>query len=222
MTADPMDTRVARMNMVESQVRTNKVIDRRIIDTLLELPREEFLPPSLRSTAYVDVDLPMGNRRFAMEPMVLARLVQAAEVRSGDQALDFGAGSGYASALLARLTVDVVAFESDSTLAALARTALAKHGAPQVSLIESPLTDFSKLRGSFDVILINGAVAEIPSALTDRLEEGGRLVTVTRSAGGVGHAVLVKKMLGVLSQRVLFDANTPFLAEFAPVESFVF
>jgi protein-L-isoaspartate(D-aspartate) O-methyltransferase len=89
-------------------------------------------------------------------------------------------------------------------------------------VIESALTDFSKLRGPFDVILINGAVAEIPTALTDRLEEGGRLVAVRREGGAVGHAVLVKKMLGVISERVLFDANTPYLPEFAPVESFVF
>lgn len=217
-----MDTRVARMNMVEGQIRTNKVIDRRIIDALFEIPREAFVPESLRSTAYVDADLPLGKGRFAMEPMVLARLVQAAEVRAGDHALDLGAAGGYASALLARLAGDVVAVESDPALAALSRTALANNGAPQVSVIESALTDVAKLRGPFDVILINGAVAQIPTALTDRLEEGGRLVTVQRDGGGVGHAVLVKKMLGVLSQRVLFDANTPFLPEFAPVESFVF
>lgn len=217
-----MDTRVARMNMVEGQIRTNKVIDRRIIDALFDLPREEFLPESLRSTAYVDVDLPLGGGRFAMEPMVLARLVQAAEVRAGDHALDLGAAGGYASALLARLTSDVVAVESDPSLLALCRAALAKNGAPQVSVIESALTDLAKLRGPFDVILINGAVSQIPATLTDRLEEGGRLVAVQRAGRGVGHAVLVKKMLGVLSQRVLFDANTPFLPDFAPVESFVF
>jgi protein-L-isoaspartate(D-aspartate) O-methyltransferase len=217
-----MDTRVARMNMVEGQVRTNKVIDRRIIDALFELPREEFLPENLRSTAYVDADLALGKGRFVMEPMVLARLIQAAEIRSSDHALDLGAGGGYASALLARLAGDVVAVESAPALVALARSALAKSGAPQVSVIESALTDFSKLRGPFDVILINGAVAEIPTALTDRLEEGGRLVAVRREGGAVGHAVLVKKMLGVISERVLFDANTPYLPEFAPVESFVF
>ena len=217
-----MDTRVARMNMVEGQIRTNKVIDRRIIDALFDIPREEFLPESLRSIAYVDADIALGQGRFAMEPMVLARLVQAAEIRASDHALDLGAGGGYASALLARLAGDVVAVESDPALASLARSALAKNGAPQISVIEGALTDFAKLRGPFDVILINGAVAQIPTALTDRLEEGGRLVAVHRAGGGVGHAVLVKKMLGVLSQRVLFDANTPFLPEFAPVESFVF
>jgi len=217
-----MDTRVARTNMVEGQIRTNKVIDRRIIDALFDIPREAFLPENLRSTAYVDVDLPLGKGRFAMEPMVLARLVQAADVRSSDHVLDVGAGGGYASALLARLATDVVAIESDPALAALARAALAKNGAPQVSVIEGALTDATKPRGPFDVILINGAVAQIPSSLTDRLEEGGRLVAVQRDGGGVGHAVLVKKMLGVLSQRVLFDANTPFLPEFAPIESFVF
>ena len=217
-----MDTRVARMNMVEGQIRTNKVIDRRIIDALFEIPREEFLPESLRSTAYIDADLPLGKGRFEMEPMVLARLVQAAEVRAGDHVLNLGAAGGYASALLARLASDVVAVESDPALAALCRGALAKNGASQVSVIESALTDGAKLRGPFDVILINGAMAQIPSALTERLEEGGRLVTVQRDGGGVGHAVLVKKMLGVLSQRLLFDANTPFLPDFAPVESFVF
>ena len=217
-----MDTRVARMNMVEGQIRTNKVIDRRIIDALFEIPREEFLPAGLSATAYVDVDLPIGGGRFAMEPMVLARLVQAAEVRSGDHVLDLGAGGGYASALLARLAGHVVAVENESALATLARQALAKNGASQVQVVEGGFSDLAKQRGPFDVILINGAVAEIPAAATDRLEEGGRLVTVLRDGRGVGNAVLIKKMLGVLSQRVLFDAATPFLPAFEPVESFVF
>ncbi len=217
-----MDTRVARMNMVEGQIRTNKVIDRRIIDALFDLPREAFLPEHLKATAYVDVDLPLGRGRFSMEPMVLARLVQAAEIRSGDHVLDLGGGPGYASALMATLADDVTLLESDAEFAGLARSALAKVGAAQVSVIEGGVAELGKLRGPFDVILINGAVAEIPTAVTDRLDEGGRLVTVQRDGRGVGHAVLVKKMLGVLSPRVLFDAATPFLPGFEPAESFVF
>jgi len=217
-----MDTHVARMNMVEGQIRTNKVIDRRIIDALFEIPREFFLPAALQATAYVDVDMPLGGGRFAMEPMVLARLAQAAEIRAEDKVLDLGCGSGYASALLARLADRVTAVESDPALAALARSALAKAGAARVSVIEGGLVDPTAARGSFDVILINGAVAQIPTAITDRLEEGGRLVTVQREGGGVGHAVLIKKMLGALSRRVLFDAATPFLPGFEPAESFVF
>ena len=218
-----MDNRVARVNMVEGQIRTNKVIDRRIIDALFEIPREAFLPAALQATAYVDADMPLAQQgRFAMEPMVLARLAQAAEVRASDHVLDVGCGTGYASALLAYLATDVTALESDPTLAAAARVALATAGTPQVSVIEGGLSDLGKLRSRFDVILINGAVSRVPASITDHLEEGGRLVTVQRDGGGVGHAILVKKMLGILSHRVLFDAATPFLPGFEPAQSFVF
>lgn len=217
-----MDTRIARMNMVEGQIRTNKVIDRRIIDALFEIPREAFLPAHLQATAYVDVDMPLGGGRFAMEPMVLARLAQAAEIKSSDHVLDLGCGGGYASALFSRLADDVTAVENDAGLAAIARAGLAAFGAAGVRVVEGDLLDLGKLRGPFDVILVNGAVSRLPAAITDRLSEGGRLVTVERSGSGVGHAILVKKMLGVLSHRVLFDAATPFLSGFEPVSSFVF
>src|SRR5260221_6338696 len=108
----PMNYQAARTNMVESQVRTNKVTDQGIIDALLRVPRELFVPPPLRGIAYVDEDLDLGSGRHLMEPMVLARLLQAAALRAGDRVLVVGCGSGYPVALAAGLAGKVVGIES--------------------------------------------------------------------------------------------------------------
>src|SRR5580698_4654527 len=138
-----MDIETARNNMVDSQVRPNKVVDPRIIDAMRQLPRELFVPPAMASLAYADDDVPLGGGRYLMEPMVIARLVQAATVRRGERALVVGAGCGYGAALLAALGAQVIALEQDAALLDRARAALARAALPAiafaVTLVNGPL-----------------------------------------------------------------------------------
>src|SRR5262249_10377274 len=135
-----MDYAAARRNMVESQLRPNKVTDAAVLDAMATLPRERFAPEAMRSVAYVDEDIPVGRGRFLMEPMVLARLLQLASVSPGDAALVVGAATGYTAAVLARLAGRVIVLESDPQLAAHARDTLASLGIGNVVIVEGPLT----------------------------------------------------------------------------------
>ena len=212
---------VARHNMVEGQIRTNKVTDGPLIAALSDLPRERFVPPGLRGTAYVDEDLPLGHDRHLMEPMVLARLLQTAVVEPGDMALVIGSGTGYSAAVLARLCTTVVAIEENGALAGDASALLTELGIDNAVVVEGLLAEGYAKQAPYDVILIDGAVAAIPPLILDQLAEGGRLVTVVREVR-VGRATLVDRRGGVTSRRVIFDAATPLLPGFAAAPEFAF
>src|SRR6267378_7072473 len=163
----------ARAKMIESQLRPNRVTDERVIEAFSRLRRELFVPEHLRGVAYVDEDLPLGRGRYLMEPMVAARLLQAAMPDRKDTALVVGAGVGYEAALLALLTRSVVALEEDAELARRGRAALVDHRIASVSYVEEPLSAGHRQRAPYDVILFGGAVAAIPSEIAAQLSEGG-------------------------------------------------
>lgn len=211
----------ARYNMVESQIRTNKVTDPAVIGAFNELPRERFVPEGLRSVAYIDEDIEITRGRFLMEPMILARLVQIAAPKAEDIALDVGSGSGYASAVLARLCSAVVALESDRGLIVRANALFDELQINNVVVVEGALTAGYPRQAPYNVILLNGTVERIPQALFDQLAEGGRLVTVHMD-GGVGRGTLYLKSGGVVSRRPIFDAATPVLPGFGAEPHFVF
>ena len=217
----------ARLNMVEGQLRTNKVTDEAVLDGFLTTPRERFVPPNLRGIAYVDDDIPLGNGRFLVEPLVLARLLQLAEIGKDDKVLEIGCASGYATAVLAKIAASVVAVESDPQLAAAARANLQALGIGNVQLQEGPMTAGWRAGAPYNVILINGAVGEIPASISEQLAEGGRLVTVTEGSTGpvearCGSAVLMTRAEGKLSNRPAFDATVEMLPGFARRPAFVF
>lgn len=217
-----MSYQTARTNMVESQVRTNKVTDPALIEALQTVPRELFVPAPLRGIAYVDEDLDLGAGRCLMEPMVLARLLQAAGVTPTDRFLEVGCGTGYAVALAARLAREVTGLESVPAHVRRARELFAELKIANGEIVEGPLAGGAPARGPFDVILITGSVAAVPAGLTSQLADGGRLVAVVRRAIGLGQAMLTQRFGDVYSSRILFDAATPSLPEFEPQESFVF
>lgn len=212
----------ARSNMIESQIRPNKVTDDRVLDALARIRRESFVPEELRPVAYVDEDLPLGGGRYLMEPMVAARLLQAARVERTDVALVVGAGAGYEAALLGLLARAVVALEEDAQLARRARAALVDHAIAAVSLVEGPLPQGWRARAPYDAILFGGAVGAVPPEIAGQLAEGGRLVAVVKGEAGMGRATLTTRTGGVFAQRTLFDAATPLLAGFATKPAFVF
>lgn len=221
------DFDAARTNMVENQLRPNKVTDERVIDAFLRLRRELFVPARLRSIAYLDEDLPLGGGRFLAEPMVMARLLQAADVKPKDSALVVGAGVGYEAALLALLGRSVVALEEDAELARIGRSALVDHTIAAVNYVEAPLPPGHRQRAPYAVVLFGGAIPAVPAEIAAQLAEGGRLAAVLRPdsggvGGGVGRATLTTRTGEVLAQRVIFDAATPLLPGFAPKPGFVF
>jgi protein-L-isoaspartate(D-aspartate) O-methyltransferase len=215
------DFAAARHNMIEGQIRTNRVTDPALLDALANLPREQFVPAARRSVAYVDEDIRLTDDRYMMEPMVLARLLQAAEPATTDVVLDVGCATGYATAVLAHLAATAIGLESDAGLAKQAGELLARLAIDNAIVVEGPLADGFAKHGPYDVILVGGTVAEFPAALLDQLAEGGRLVGVRRRSGP-GEAVLMLKRHGVVAGRVLFEAAVPYLPGFAPKPSFVF
>jgi len=202
---------MARENMVESQVRPSGITDRRILDAMAQIPREAFVPPSRRDVAYVDEDVMLVPQeddrpaRYLIEAMAFARLVQLAEIRPTDRILHVGAGTGYGTAVLARLGATVVAVESDERLLGALRSNLA--GLTNVSIVEGPLTEGAKSAAPFDVILFEGRIGELPSnLLTQVSKDDGRIVAV------VGDNDMAKANLWVITSgtaacRKAFDAS---------------
>ena len=212
----------ARHNMVDNQLRANKVHDDRVLDAFLRLQRELFVPPVLRGVAYIDEDLAVARGRYLMEPMVAARLLQALAVQPKDIALVVGAGVGYEAAVLGLLARGVIALEEDSQLARIGRSALVDHRIASVTYVEAPLKGGNRARAPYDVILFGGAVASIPDEISAQLAEGGRMAAVLREPGSVGRATLITRTGAVLAQRVIFDAATPLLPGFEAEPGFVF
>ena len=212
----------ARAHMIESQLRPNKVIDARVLDAFGGIRRELFVPDHLRVVAYIDEDLPLGGGRYLMEPMVVARLLQAAQIERTDKVLIIGAGTGYEAALAAALARSVIALEEDPELARRAHAALVEHFIASVSVVEGPLPQGYRPRAPYDVVLFCGAVADVPSEIDAQLAEGGRVLAVVKSANGIGRATLWARTGGVMARRVLFDAATPLLPGFSPKPAFAF
>lgn len=212
----------ARRNMVDNQLRPNKVTDARMIDAMLGLPREKFVPAHLRGVAYVDDDVPIGHGRVLMEPMVLARMLQAAEIATSDVVLDIGAGTGYASAVCARLAATVVALESEPGLVAESARILSELGIDNVVTVEGPLANGYPQQAPYDVIVFSGAVEDVPENILGQLAEGGRLVAVVAAPGKAPVARLARNCEGVMAFRTLFDASVPCLPGFEREPGFVF
>lgn len=217
-----MDYAAARANMVGSQLRTNKVTDLGLLEAFETVPRELFVPADRRGVAYVDEDLAIADGRYLMKPMVLARLMQEAAIEAGDIVLDIGCGSGYSSAILAKVAATVVAVESDKRLAEEANQILSDQGNDNVVVVEAALDEGYPKQAPYNVIFIGGSVADVPKAICDQLIDGGRLVAVVRDRPGLGRARLMQRTGDVVSSRVLFDAATPFLPGFTREAGFVF
>jgi protein-L-isoaspartate(D-aspartate) O-methyltransferase len=222
-----VDFSVARRAMVDGQVRTNDVTHLGLITAMLEIPREAFVPEGRAALAYLDRDIVIADAtatkpaRYLMKPMVLARLIQAADPSPQDRALVIGAGAGYAAAVMSRLAAEVVALEENEALFQKARSVLSRLGSHNVTVLRGALADGAPGSGPFDVILINGGVEIVPNRLCGQLSSGGRLVTVV-GAGSIGKAKLFQPVNGNFRGRELFDANAPVLPGFSLAPAFVF
>lgn len=208
--------------MVESQIRTNKVTDQRVIAAFEAVPRELFVDEAKRGFAYIDEDLEVAAGRYLMEPMVLARLLQAAAPQPGDIALDIGCATGYSTAVLAQLAETVVGLESDRHLMGEANRTLNALDVDNAVVVEGALKAGYQKQAPFNVIVFQGAVSEVPEAVKRQLAEGGRLVAVVCDEAGIGRGTLIQRAGDSFSARILFDAATPLLPGFAREAGFVF
>ncbi|MEI8144714.1 MAG: protein-L-isoaspartate O-methyltransferase [Alphaproteobacteria bacterium] len=215
----------ARRTMVDTQVRVNDVTDPRIVDALLAVPRELFVPPALKSLAYLDDDLvvsaPGAPNRHILEVMVFARLIHAAAISADDVVLDVGCASGYSAAVLGRVASSVIAVEEDAALAAEAGRLIAETGSGNVAVITGPLAEGAARHGPFDVIVLEGCVEQVPDALLGQLRVGGRLVALV-GTGRSAKAMVFTYVGGSVSARIAFDAASPLLPGFAKTPGFVF
>lgn len=217
-----MDFTFARHNMVECQLRPSKVTDHGVLAAMGTLPRERFLPETMQSVAYTDEDLCIAPGRYLMEPIVAARLIQAAAPSAGDSALVVGGGAGYEAAVLASMAETVFVVESDAALSAAATTLFADLALDNIVIVDGALEDGLGAQGPFNIILINGCVQVLPESLKAQLAENGRLVCVMDEGDGIGRATVVQCTGGAVSERTLFDASVPVLDAFRKSSSFVF
>ena len=215
----------ARQNMVDCQVRPSDVTDVSIIDAMLAVPREAFVPQNQRALAYLDLDLDVSEgasvKRFLIKPAVLARMLQAAEIKATDAVLVVGCATGYAAAVVAKIAGQVTATESDASLAAKARTALAGLGLGTVTVRGAAAADGDSAAAPYDVIVLNGATEIIPEGLFRQLKQGGRLVGVFATTLPP-RATLVTHSHDDFGHRALFDAVAPVLPGLERVPAFVF
>jgi len=217
-----MDHAAARQNMVDCQILPNHVTSPSVVDGLLALPREQFVPPELAGVAYVDEALPLGGGRYLMEPMIAARLLQEADLKAENVALCIGCATGYLPALLAKVVSAVVAVESDKGFAQRAGDTFGRLGIDNIAVVSGPLADGHAKQAPYEVIVFDGAVGEVPAAIVDQLAEGGRLVAIVVGADGIGRGRLLTRFGGVVSGRDLFDAGTPLLPGFEREAAFSF
>jgi protein-L-isoaspartate(D-aspartate) O-methyltransferase len=214
------DFETLRRMMVDGQVRTADVTQWPLIQAMLDLPREHFVPDSQAGLAYLDLDLPVGDgTRRLLKPMVLAKMLQALDISADSSVLDVGCATGYAAALMARLGASVVALEEQPQLAAKARANLAGHA--NVEVVEGPLVDGYRSRAPYGAILVEGAIELDPEELCRQLADGGRLICI-RGSGPAGKVVIYSKNAADITPRTAFDAAGPTLPGFAKPLAFAF
>jgi protein-L-isoaspartate(D-aspartate) O-methyltransferase len=199
----------ARTVMVDNQLRTSGITDRRLLAAMGEVPREAFVPEVRRALAYIDQPIALSASRKLGAPAPFAKLVQLAEVGGGDHVLDLGSASGYSAAVLGRLAASVVAVESDAPLAQQAKAALSSAGTSNVTVVEGPLEKAGKSHGPYDLIILEGAVESVPDALFEQLKPEGRLVALIATGGRPAVAHLFARSGKGIAAHSTFDASLP-------------
>ncbi len=215
------DFAARRTMMVDTQIRPSDVTKFPIIDAMLSVPREAFVPDERRDVAYAGRNVDLGAGRVVLEPRTLAKMLDALDVQADELVLDLGCGLGYGAAVLARMADFVVAVEESEALAAEAQTALSEAGADNVAVITGALVDGNAKNGPYDVILVGGGAVEyIPETILDQLKEGGRIAAIFAD-GMLGIVRIGYKIDGDIVWRFSFNASAPVLPGFEAKQVFV-
>ncbi|MDQ7260792.1 protein-L-isoaspartate O-methyltransferase [Paracoccus sp. PS-1] len=208
-----------RTMMVDTQVRPNEVTSYPVIEAMLSVPREQFVPESRRDVAYVGNNIDLVPGRVLLEPRTLGKMMDVLNLQTSDLVLDVGCGYGYSAAVMARIAEAVVAVEEDAAMAAEAESRLAAQDVFNVAVIQGPLAEGCAGQAPYDAILIEGAVEQVPDALVDQLREGGRIVALFRE-NNLGTVRLGHKLDGRVNWRFAFNAAAPILPGFARPRGF--
>lgn len=207
------DYAARRTMMVDTQVRPSDVTKFPIIEAMLAIPREVYVPSDRREMAYLGENLPIAPGRVLLDPRTLAKLLNAIDVQPDELVLDLGCGYGYSTAVLSRLAEAVVAIEEDSAIAPEAEAALSAQGVDNVAVVTGPLVDGAPRHGPYDVIALQGAAEQLPSALLDQLKDGGRIGCIFME-GVLGICRIGYKVDGQISWRDAFNASAPVMPGF--------
>lgn len=216
-----MSSAAARRNMIDCQLLPNKVTDQAVLSAMAAMPRESFVPANLGAVAYLDKELPIAPGRALLEPMVLARLLQAAEISAGEKILVVACGSGYEAAIAAHVGAVVVAVDHASTLLDQAKAAAAQAGGAQPKFVAAAPAEGAAGDGPYDVVLVCGGYERLPDSLLAQLKPEGRLIGVAKRQG-VGRAQILRQFDGRWIARDLFDAAVSLYPEFKAPSGFVF
>ncbi len=219
-----MDLNQARFNMIEQQIRPWEVLDPQVLELLSVVRREDFVPMALKALAFVDMDIPLGTapNQVMLAPRVQARLLQDLAVQKTDKVLDIGTGSGFMAALLANQAAQVLSLEIDSGLAAQAQANLQKAGIHNVTVRNADGSQGAAADGPFDVILLNGSLAEVPAALLQQLAVGGRLAAIVGQEPIMRATVITRTSDSSWTTTEPWDCNAPRLSGFAEHSRFQF
>ncbi|WP_128253899.1 protein-L-isoaspartate O-methyltransferase family protein [Falsirhodobacter deserti] len=212
------DFSARRTIMVDSQIRPSDVTKYAIIDAMLNVPREVYVPENLREAAYLGENLPLAQGRVLLDPRSFAKLVDALDIQPDELVLDIGTALGYSSAVLARLADAVIAVE-EPELAAEAENRLIQSGVDNAVVVAGPLTEGAAKHGPYDVIMIQGAVEQVPQSLTDQLKEGGRIAALFMERN-LGVARIGYRVDGEINWRPVFNASAPVMPGFAVARNF--
>lgn len=208
-----------RRTMVDTQVRPSDVTKFPIIDAMLTVPRETFVPQGQRDAAYVGENVPLDGGRVVLDPRTLAKMLDAVDVQPDEMVLDIGPGLGYSSALIAHLAEAVVAVEVDEAMAREAEQALGEYGADNIAVINGALAEGAAKHGPYDVIVVQGGVETLPEGLLSQLKTGGRIVCIFME-GELGVCRIGHKSHSGLNWRFAFNASAPILKAFAAETEF--
>lgn len=207
------DYAARRTVMVDTQVRPSDVTKFPIIDAMLSVPREVFVPQRLREAAYLGENLDLGEGRMMLDPRTLAKMLDVLEIEGDHLVLDIGAAYGYSSAVIARMAEAVVGVERDAAVVEEAQRTLVEQGADNVIMQQGDLTDGAPDHGPYDVILLQGAVEHLPETITGQLKEGGRIACLFME-GTLGVVRIGYKIDGCVNWRYAFNAGAPVLPGF--------
>ena len=213
------DSQALRTMMVDTQVRPSDVTKYPIIEAMLAVPREHFVPDALRAAAYADAPVDLGGGRAMLEPRTLAKILDAIDIGGEDLVLDLGAGLGYGAAVMARMAEFVVALEEDEDLASEAETRIGAEGIDNVAVITGPLADGDARHGPYDVIVIEGAVQQIPFPILDQIKDGGRIVAIF-DGHNLGTVRIGYRVGADVDWRSAFDAAATVLPGFSATPEF--